>query len=154
MDVGAEDVAHYSLPLADRLAAKANEGLNKVVAKLLLVLKPVPSTTLNNKQQASLGICRLTKAEAQEMGKALSQLVGLEYRAEDASAVETILRRAVRMVVQEYSLIPEIGLMLGIFKVETDAAQEGFILKGNPGVCLFAEQLVHGERPYIPVPEA
>ena len=154
LDVNAEDVAHYSLPLADRVAAKANEGLNKVVAKLLLVLKPMPSTTLNNKQQASVGICRLTKAEAQQMGKTLSQLVGLEYSAEDASAVETILGRAVRMVVHEYSLISEIGLMLSIFKVETDAAREGFILKGNPDVCLFAEQLVRGERPHIPELEA
>lgn len=145
LDVDAKDIASYSLLLADRVAAKASEGLDKVVSKLLLVLKPEALTT---------EICRLTEAQAHEMGRTLSQLVGLEYRVEDASDVETVLHRAVRMVVQEYNLIPEIALMLGAFTVETDPSQGGFILKGNPDVCLFAEQLVRGEHPHIPELEA
>lgn len=40
LDVSAEDVASYSLPLADRVAAKAREGFDKVVAQLLSVLSP------------------------------------------------------------------------------------------------------------------
>lgn len=154
LDVDAEDVARYSLPLADRVAAQANEGLDKVVAKLLLVLKPEALNSANNKPRGSIAVCRLTEAQAHEMGRTLSRLVDLEYRVENASDVETILHRSVRMVVQEYSLIPEIALMLGVFTVETDPSQGEFILKGNPDVCLFAEQLVRGERPHIPELEA
>ncbi len=40
LNVSVEDVARYSLPLADRVAAKANEGLDKVVAQLLSILRP------------------------------------------------------------------------------------------------------------------
>ncbi len=43
LDVSKEDVAQYSPPLADRLAAKANEGMQKVIGELLLVLKPTSS---------------------------------------------------------------------------------------------------------------
>jgi len=46
LDVDAKDVARYSLPLVDRVAAKANEGLDKVVASLVQVISPelVPSS--------------------------------------------------------------------------------------------------------------
>jgi hypothetical protein len=40
LDVDREAVAQYSLILADRVAVKANEGMDKVVAQLLLVLNP------------------------------------------------------------------------------------------------------------------
>jgi len=40
LNVSVEDVARYSLPLVDRVAAKANEGLDKVVAHLLSILRP------------------------------------------------------------------------------------------------------------------
>lgn len=40
LDVDAVEITRYSPLLADRVAAKASDGLEKVVAKLLLVLKP------------------------------------------------------------------------------------------------------------------
>ena len=150
LDIDAEDVARYSLPLADRVAAKANEGLDKVVAKLLLVLKPGTLRAIKSEPRGSVAGCRLTETHARQMANTLTQLVGLEYSVESASDVDSILRRAVRMVVQEYSLIPDIALMLGAFTVDTDPSRGGFLLKGNPDVCLFAEQLVRGERPHIP----
>ena len=42
LNVSLEDVAGYSLPLADRVAAKASEGLDRVVAQLLSILRPNP----------------------------------------------------------------------------------------------------------------
>lgn len=40
LNVSVEDVARYSLPLADRVAARASEGLDRVVAQLLGILRP------------------------------------------------------------------------------------------------------------------
>lgn len=40
LNVSVEDVAGYSLPLADRVATKASEGLDRVVAQLLSILRP------------------------------------------------------------------------------------------------------------------
>lgn len=49
LDVSHEDVAGYSLPLADRVAAKASDGFDKVVAQLLSILGP------NSLKQGDMG---------------------------------------------------------------------------------------------------
>ncbi|MEE9202680.1 MAG: toll/interleukin-1 receptor domain-containing protein [Dehalococcoidia bacterium] len=160
LDVNADDVAHYSPLLAGRLAARASEGLGTVVAELLRVLKPnatmeQPSTAeaqkkLNGALEIAGATCRISREQADEMGKTLSRIVGLDYKVEGASNVEAILYRSVRMVVREYRLISDFAIALNRFSVETDPVGHGFILKGNPDVCLFAEQLIRGERPHIP----
>jgi len=104
----------------------------------------------NSEPRESVSVCHLTKNQVRKMGRTLSQLVGLEYRADNASDLQTILNRALRMVVHEYSLIPDIALRLGVFTVEIEPSQGNFVLKGNPDVCLIAEQLIHEERPHIP----
>ncbi len=43
LDVDKEDVARYSTILADRLAARAKDGIEKVITQLLFVLNPSPS---------------------------------------------------------------------------------------------------------------
>ena len=60
LDVSVEDVARYSLPLADRVAVKANEGFDKVVAQLLSILRPnslkqEDISKADNKQQKAGG---------------------------------------------------------------------------------------------------
>lgn len=144
LDLDHSEVVAHSPMLADRVAAQANEGLDKVTAKLVRVLRPPDHTG------RGVTICRITKEQGRQIGKTMSELVGLEYVVQHASDVDTILRRAVRMVVQHYSLIPETALMLGQFTVETDPVAGVFILKGGADIALFAEQLVRGEPPHIP----
>lgn len=58
LNVNKDDVARYSPPLADLLAVKAEEGMHKVIAELLLVLKPNSSAQQNasaeEKQERSM----------------------------------------------------------------------------------------------------
>lgn len=149
LDIDYEGVARYSPMLADRVAAKANEGLDIVVEKLMRVLRPTQTAVENEPVAFFLG-CHVTQADVQQMAATLNGFVGLEYRAETASDLEAILGRAIRMVAERYGLIPEIAMKLSAFTVEADPSRRGFTIKGNPEVCLFAEQLIRGERPHIP----
>jgi hypothetical protein len=68
LNVSVEDVAKYSLPLADRVAAKASEGFERVVDKLLDILRPdslepddASKTTINYKtRKKGQGLSRST----------------------------------------------------------------------------------------------
>ena len=110
LNVSAEDVAGYSLPLADRVAAKANEGFDKVAAQLLSILRPnslkqEDISKPDSKQQKAGGdlpnIAQPTKSATHNQRAALYRVV--------ASTQLNMLRTELTSEASRYGFSPEMG---------------------------------------------
>jgi hypothetical protein len=110
LNVSTEDVAGYSLPLADRVAAKANEGFDKVVAQLLSILRPNSLkqgdlSKADNKRQKAGGdlpnIAQPTKSATHNQRAALYRVV--------VSTQLNMLRTELTLEASRYGFSPEMG---------------------------------------------
>lgn len=110
LGVSFEDVAGYSPPLADRVAAKASEGLDKVVAQLLSILRPnslkqEDISKPDNKNQKARGylpnVPQPAKSATHNQRAALYRVV--------ASTQLNMLRTELTSEVSRYGFGPEMG---------------------------------------------
>lgn len=110
LNVSVEDVVSYSLPLADRVAAKASEGIDRVVAQLLSILRPnlfkQDGIREPDKKQQKVGrdlpkVPQSSKSPIHDQRTALYRLV--------ASTQLNVLRTELTSEASRYGFTPEMG---------------------------------------------
>lgn len=110
LNVSVEDVARHSLPLADRVAAKASEGLDRVVAQLLSILRPnllkQDSMSKPDRKQQKIGrdlpkVSQSVKSPTNGRRTALYRLV--------TSTQLEVLRTNLTSEFSRYGFTPEMG---------------------------------------------